>query len=74
MQAKTTRARRAVLQLDVVCRNDMRKHGFQQVCSEETSRAIGRSDEVKLCVEDEEMKTTYHACPKGRYSVAVEAS
>ena len=64
MQAKATRARRAVLQLDVVCRNDMRKHGFQQVCSEETSRAIGRSDEVKLSV-DKGNESHIPRVPKG---------
>ena len=70
----TSRARRAVLQLDIVCRNDMRKHGFHLVCSEETSRAIGQSDQ--LSVEDE-VRITYHAClpcPNDRYSVVVEAN
>jgi hypothetical protein len=65
-KAQTSRARRAVLQLDIVCRHDMREHGFHLVCSKETSRAIGQSD---LCIGDEEMKTTCQAClpcPKGR--------
>ena len=74
-KVQTSRARRAVLQLDIVCRNDMREHGFHPVCSEETSRTIGQSDQ--LSVTDEEIKITYHAClpcPKGRYSMEVEAN
>ena len=73
---QTTWTRRAVLQLDIICRNDMREYGFHHVCGEETSRAIGQSD-VQLSVIDEEMKTPYQAClpcPKGRYSMEVETN
>ena len=41
-KVQTTRARRVVLQLDVICHDDMRQHGFQLVRSKETSRAIRR--------------------------------
>ena len=40
---QTTRTRRAVLQLDLIRRHDVRKHSLQLVCKEETSRTTNRS-------------------------------
>lgn len=70
------RVRRIVFQFHVVCHHDVGQHEFQLACSEETSGA----NEIVRGVEPESEMTEpspYHAylpCPKGKYSVEVEAN
>ena len=44
--AHTMRVRRTVLQLDVVCHNHVRQHGFQLVGSKEPSGAVHPSVKI----------------------------